>query len=650
YYFDMNRDWYVQSHPETRGRVAAMLRWWPHVAVDLHEMGYTSTYFFPPPMDPVNRIVHPGIVRWWDVFAAGNIAAFDAHGWSYFRREGYDEFYPGYGSSWPLYGGAVGMTYEQASSRGGAVRRPDGTVLTLQEAARHHYTADWATLQTAAAHARERVRDFAEYRRTAITDALRSPLRTVVFERDAEGRADSLARRLMDNGIVVQRLRAPAQAAATEYGTARATPVGFPAGSYVVDLAQPQGRLARAVLEPDAPLDSAFIAAELERRRNGQSEHFYDLTAWSLPYTFRVRAWGMPGTVGPLEPATLVPAPAPPAAQARYGYAFAPGSEASLRLLAGLLSDSVRVWYAPRSFRAGEHRFPDGVLVVRVAANGPDVHRIVQRRAAEAGAEVVALSSAAGDEGTDLGSNSVVPLRTPRVALLGGDPVSGQSFGYAWYAFDQRLAYPSTAIDADAVAGGALEEFDVLVVPSVSRAALERALGDGGRERVAGWVRSGGTLITLDRATEWLASERLGLARLRVRRDTTRADGAEGAPLPAEVPGAIVRATVDTLSPLLAGVRQAEIPALVFSDRIYQAPRDLRPGEAVVRFAALPRLRLAGYLWPEVPARLAGTPWLWTEKVGRGRVIGFAGDPNFRDMWRGMLPLFANAVFLGPSF
>jgi hypothetical protein len=30
-------------------------------------------------------------------------------------------------------------------------------------------------------------------------------------------------------------------------------------------------------------------------------------------------------------------------------------------------------------------------------------------------------------------------------------------------------------------------------------------------------------------------------------------------------------------------------------------------------------------------------------------VIGFAGDPNFRDPFRGLLPLFANAVLLGPS-
>jgi hypothetical protein len=148
----------------------------------------------------------------------------------------------------------------------------------------------------------------------------------------------------------------------------------------------------------------------------------------------------------------------------------------------------------------------------------------------------------------------------------------------------------------------------------------------------------------------WLATEATGLSRIRARRDTASRSDTLGAPLPTSVPGAIVRVVGDTLSPLMAGIRERVFPALLFSDRIYSMPRDFRAGEAVVRYEAQPRLRLGGYLWPEVPARIAGTPYLWTERVGRGRVIGFAGDPTFRDMFRGLMPLFANAVFLGGSY
>ena len=116
------------------------------------------------------------------------------------------------------------------------------------------------------------------------------------------------------------------------------------------------------------------------------------------------------------------------------------------------------------------------------------------------------------------------------------------------------------------------------------------------------------------------------------------------------MPGAIVRATADLLSPLLAGIAESELAVPATGSQIFTLPRNLRPGEAVIRYAKQDRLRLAGYLWPEVPARMAESPWLWTERVGAGRVIAFAGDPNFRDLWRGLLPIFANAVLLGPSF
>ena len=651
YYFDLNRDWFGLSHPETRGRVDAFVRWWPHVAVDLHEMGSNSTYFFAPPMEPVNKNVHPSIAKWWDIYAASNAAAFDRHGWSYFRREGYDEFYPGYGVSWPILTGAIGMTYEEASSGGGAIRRSDGTILTLRDATSHHYTAAWATLLTSARRARERVRDYLAFRQSAITEGEKGPLRAVVIERDTQGRADSLVTRLIENGISVRQLRAGFDAKdATPYMAAPTPATRFPAGAFVVDVAQPQGRLAKALLEPDSPLDSSFIKEELERRRTGQPSRFYDVTAWALPFAYRVPAWWTRTLPGPTDSAALPVPPRVSRGRARYGYAFEPGSEASIRMLSALLADEVRVWFAPKAFTAGEARFPHGAFLVRTAMNDSGVHDAVQRHAGRTGARVASLASALADSGTDLGSNSVIPIRAPKVALLGGAPLSGNSFGFAWYAFDHRLGYPVTTVSTGNLDAAMLQGIDMLVIPSVTPADLDRALGDAGKERIAGWVRNGGRLITLDGASSWLAAPAFNLARLRLRRDSTRADSAGGAPLPGGVPGAIVRVSGDTLSPLMAGIFQAEFPVLVNSDRVYTIPKDLRSGEAVVRYVEQPRLRIAGYLWPEMPERLASTPYLWTERVGRGRVIAFAGDPNFRDLWRGLLPLFANAVLLGGSF
>ena len=541
------------------------------------------------------------------------------------------------------------MTYEQASSEAGAIRRQDGTIHTLRDATWGHYTTAWATVDATARNARQRVRDFLAYRRTAVSDAQRVPARAVIIERDAYGRADSLARRLTNNGIVVGLAQSVALRGATAYPGNSPGAGGTLASAYVVDLAQPQGRLARAILEPDAELDSAFIAEELERRRAGRSDRFYDATAWSIPYTYRVRAWmsRTPVTASPVD--TSWRSNVSPPDSARYGYAIEGGTEAGYRMLAALLRDSVRVWYQPGAFRSGTSRVGRGSFVARVVGNSPRVHSLVRRHAAAIGAPVVALSGAGVDEGFDLGSNLVFPVREPKIAIIAGPGVSGQSAGYAWYALDQRLGYPSTILDPTAISGAALDEYNVIVLPSVQSAFFERMLGEGGRDRLTSWVRAGGTLVTFEAATAWVTTERVGLSRLRVRRDSVRADSTAGAPLPAGVPGAIVRVVADTLSPLLAGIVEREFPAYIFSDRVFTFPRDVSAGESVLRYAPESRLRIAGYLWPEVPSRLGDSPFLWTESVGRGRVIAFAVDPNFRDMWRGLFALFANSVMLGPS-
>lgn len=651
YYFDLNRDWYTQSHPESRGRVQQFLAWMPHVAVDLHEQGSSSSFYFAPPREPDNQNNPKHLTKWFDIFAAAHGAAFDTHGWSYFRREGYDSFYPGYGEGWPMLTGSIGMLFESAGSSGGSVRRNDGTLRTLKQAAWEHFTAEWTTVRTSGRRRTELLRDYATARANAITIHAKGPMRGVVFARDVEGRADSLATKLRENGIEVQMVRGSTTLpSATSYFNGTTGAVTLKDGGYVVDFSQPQGHLAKALLEPDAALDSAFLKFELELRRTGQRNRFYDMTAWSLPLVWRVDAWTVPAMPAGLVPAAVPATASAPLARSSYGYAFAPGSEASIRLLASLLNDSIKVWYAPNSFTSRGNKFPNGAFVVRVQFNRPEVHDIVSRRMAEAHATVIPVPSAGVEEGTDLGSNSVIPVQRPTVALLGGSPVNGTSFGFSWYAMDQRIGYPSTIIDANFVSGGDLAQFTTIIVPSVQAGALDRVLGDGGRQRLVDWVRSGGTLVALDGASAWLAQERVGLVRTRVRRDSARADSTGGAPLPSSLPGVLARASIDTLSPLMAGVTNKEIAVFANSDRVFTVPRDLRAGEAIVRFAAAPRVRIAGFFWPEMPARIAGSPYLWTERAGRGRVILFAHDPVYRDQLRGTLPLFANAVLLGNSF
>ncbi|MEK6651109.1 MAG: M14 family zinc carboxypeptidase [Bacteroidota bacterium] len=148
YLFDLNRDWAWLTQQESQARIALFRRWMPHTHIDLHEMGAFSSYFFFPAAAPFHEALPADAVKWGAIYGAANASALDRIGAPYYVGENFDMFYPGYGDSWPTFNGAIGMTYEQAGSgrAGLAIRRPDGTLLTLGDRIRNHFATSFSTL------------------------------------------------------------------------------------------------------------------------------------------------------------------------------------------------------------------------------------------------------------------------------------------------------------------------------------------------------------------------------------------------------------------------------------------------------------------------------------------------------------------------
>ncbi|MFN7158556.1 MAG: M14 metallopeptidase family protein, partial [Erythrobacter cryptus] len=223
YMFDLNRDWFTLSQPETRGKVAAIRQWNPVVVVDLHEMGGDQTYFFSPAADPLNPNLSPAQLRAYELIGRANAAAFDAMGEPYFTREVYDLFYPGYGDTWNAHHGAIGSTYEQGSARGLVFARRDGTTLTYADGVRNHFTASLATAAAVAANARRFLADFAAYRAANASGAAGRGAYVIDLAR-RRWNAERLGRRLAEQGITVLRRDGPARLCGRSY----------PAGSLAV--------------------------------------------------------------------------------------------------------------------------------------------------------------------------------------------------------------------------------------------------------------------------------------------------------------------------------------------------------------------------------------------------------------------------------
>ena len=77
YYFDLNRDWFAHTHPETRNRAAILQMWKPQAGVDAHEMGSEREFYLDPPADPVSPFFPEYTSKWFREYGNAHAAAFD---------------------------------------------------------------------------------------------------------------------------------------------------------------------------------------------------------------------------------------------------------------------------------------------------------------------------------------------------------------------------------------------------------------------------------------------------------------------------------------------------------------------------------------------------------------------------------------------
>ncbi|HEY0112982.1 MAG TPA: M14 family metallopeptidase [Allosphingosinicella sp.] len=666
YLFDLNRDWFAQTQPETRGHSALMLGWRPQVVADAHEMDTDQSFFFPPEADPLNPLLPAAQVRSRTLFGRAHAAMFDRAGLDYFTREIFDAFYPGYGDNWPSYFGAISMTYEQAGTEGLAGRRRTGETLTLFDAVRSHFLVSLSTIETAAANREQFLGDFYAYHQQAMREGRSKGSWLLPRSAADPGAADRLAEALARQGLEVHRAETGFSACGRRYE----------AGTYILDMSQPQNRLAQVLLDPSIALKPEFLAEQERRRKKGLPAELYDVTAWVLPAMFNTPASTCRGVPG-VSRTLLAPADA---ARGTVGgvedavaYVVPAGSQA-LRFLARGLRDGLRIRSADAPFTLGGRAYPGGSLVLTRAGNPADLRARVLALAAAAGAEVVGVPETWVTQGPSLGSDRTPLFVAPRIALAWGDPTSPPAAGAVRYLIEREYGYPVTVIRTNRLTAAELSRYDVLILPDGGN--YRDILGKGGISNLKGWVDRGGVLIGLGRATAMMAhpeSEMLATRRETLADDESKDkpkgdkddksatvagtrlkdDAAYASALRPDkpdvdsVPGVLASAIVDQDHWLAAGAAP-KVSVLVEGSAIY-TPLKLDQGVNVARFADARELVVAGQLWEENRLQLAYKPFVMAQPQGRGHLIAFTQDPTLRAYLRGLDVLFLNAIFRGAA-
>ncbi len=683
--FDLNRDWAWATQPETRARIAALASLPPQVYVDVHEMSPEGSYFLPPPAEPIHPRVPEGTRSWLAAFGSAISRAFDARGWGYFSRETYDLFYPAYGDSWPVFHGMVGMTLEVGGSGGLAYRRQDGRVVTLEERALKHFTALGAIVRAAAARRRDLLEDQARLARTTREEGRR----TFVVPSDQDpARLAALARLLVLQGVEVRRTVKPL----ADVPRAGAS---LPAGSLLVDTAQPNGRFAEVVLEPQAALPESFLREERLRLLREEDDRFYDVTAWSLPLALALRSESVASA--PRLRAASEGWAEPPAPEGignpAYGWAL-PGDDGTSRKAAGLLLGSgVRVRATLKACRVAGRTLAPGTFVIDRETNtglGRRLEELVANAVAGAGARPVPLERAATEEGPSFGSRTLLSLEVPKVVLLTGDGADTSSVGALRLALERDLGVWPALRRARALSRLKLDGVTVVVVPNGGKAFTAALLDEDNADALRRFVESGGVVVGVRKGAAVLSEKPLSLSEVATweapktptdapstaeggaaagagggRDSAAGADpkaspaarpAAAGPPTPVAaleddlgrrvlpVPGAALRTEATPEHPFLLGLESS--PPFLVTDGA--PPRRLpHARQNVVTVSGDPLA--SGFGWKEALERWRGAPVVQLEEVGEGKVVRFAADPVFRGIWLGSEIVFLDAVLFGPS-
>ena len=700
YWFDLNRDWILQTQPETKGRTKTILKYNPILVVDAHEMGSDDNFLFTPPREPINYNTPASVKKWWQVFAKDQAGSFDRRGWPYYTGEWHEQWYLGYGSAWSTFFGAVGILYEQAGVDGQAVRQPGDYILTYHQSLNQQFTSAFTNLTTAAKNRVALLKDYHNTRRKIVDEGIKSGL-SFLFAPHADAvRMNIFVTSLIDQGIRVDVANEAFTVGSAVDGYGKSfTSKRFPAGTYIVSTAQPHGALAKAILEFDPRFKQEILDDERrELEKHGETK-MYEVTAWSPALAYDIDAYMTTSDIS--APFTTVLTTSEPTGDLQYpdavfGFVADMEGERTYRLMARLFAERFIVRASEKPFTLEGRSYKAGALVLRKRGNPDDMPQRLREIAQEVGINVYGVNSGLSSAGSLLGAPTYTLLAQPRVALLCGSPLSSGSVGTVWFAIDNQLHVPHSLLRIDQLAWTDLSEYNVLIMPSSWWGGPGETLGKQGARAISEWVSNGGTFIGIGSAAAWAADTATGLSHVRLRSqvldELDMYKEAMARELAAEAPkvdtmalyhpdkvkageeeeagkkspavddafreleeyasrfspsGVILRTDIDTENWLAFGMN-ARLPVIAWTRDVFLSAD---PVTTVARFAPKESdLRLSGLLWPEARERWAGSAWATRERKGRGQVILFATDPNMRAYFYGSRQMMLNAIFYGPGY
>jgi hypothetical protein len=626
YWFDLNRDWLVAQQPESQARIKKFHEWKPNVLTDHHEMGSNSTFFFQPGVPsrvhPITPMKNLELTKKIGTYHA---KALDAIGSLYYTQEGYDDFYYGKGSTFPDAQGAIGILFEQASSRGHAQETNNG-ILRFPFTIRNQFTTALSSL-TAVNELRQELLDYQrQFYKEAASDAAKDPIKAIIFGSQYDkGKVFHLAEIVARQNIDIYK------------PVSRQTISGKtfdPESSYIIPMNQKQYRL---------------IKGMFEKRTTFTDSLFYDISSWTLSLAAGVDVEEL--KIMP-QLSEKIQTPALPQGKldkkSEYAYVFESSDYYAPRAINKLLQNGIRLKVASNTFKhTSGKKFERGSILIPL--NNQEKSReliefLVNEITTRDGINVYAFDTGLDFEGASLGSNSFLPLRKPEIAMLVDVGVSANDAGEIWHLLDTRFVVPVTMLPISQFNAGNINRYNTIIFPTGSYGAIT----DAAKEKLKVWIQNGGVVIGFESALTWLNSNGFGKFEMKKNEEKkelpSRAyatiDNYQGAQ---ETSGAIFEANVDLTHPFLYGYSNTKLPLFKGNNLFLEKSKNAFANPIVFTSSPL----MSGYISKENYSKVKEASVVGVSVMGKGRVIGFTENLAFRAFWFGTNKMLMNAIFYG---
>lgn len=621
YWFDLNRDWLLGINPESRGKLNWYHTWYPNVTTDFHEMGSQSSYFFEPmkinaSLDPIMPKENYEDLN--NLFGGYFSKALDSIGSFYFTKEVFDGTYPGYGSSYPDLQGGLGLLFEQASSRGHKQKTAFGEI-TFPFTIRNQYTSSITTIKAAVenkAYLRKYQQDFFK---SALSNAAKSKIKGYSFNDSYDkNRVKAFIDKLLLHKIEVYKS----------------------GNNYVVPTNQPQYRMVQTMFETYSKYRDSV---------------YYDASAWSVANFYNMK-YKPVTSINLNERITKSNNSIKTNAIQKTDYAYiidyddynAPAALYFLQQNGIVVSSSFKPFTAKTT--QGDISFNYGALVIPVSLqkkNTDEVFDLVNKAREKYKVPAYTVTTGYNLKGIDLGSRHITPITKPKALMLIGDGVRSYEAGEVWHLLDTRVHMPITKVPMRNFNRINWDKYNTLVMVSG-----RYNLSNKQQSKIKDWISKGNTLITIGTASKWAIDKKLVKEKLTVGAKKDSAQVATRKPYvdapenigKESVGGAIFKVDLDLTHPLSFGYRDMQIPVYK-NNSVWLAPSK-NEYATVAKYTKNPHID--GFITKKnMEEFLKPSASLIVSKVGGGRVVLFADNPNFRGSWYGTNKLFLNALFLG---